>query len=566
MKERVKNLRQQSRNAEPRISIERAQLVTQAYEQYAGKVSTPVLRALVFKHLMERKTICVNPGELIVGERGPEPKATSTYPELCCHSLDDFQIINDREKVSFSVSQRVREIQKEEIIPYWQGLSIRDRLFSEMTDEWKDCYHAGIFTEFMEQRAPGHTVAGDKIYKMGMLDLKRQIQKKMEELKSSTSGDKEEKLQQLEAMEICCEAIITFARRHSEKAHRLAREEEDPQRKRELEKIAEITHRVPAHAPRTFWEALQAYWFVHLGVITELNTWDSFCPGRLDQHLYPFYRWQMKEGELTRADARELLGCFWVKFNNQPAPPKVGVTMQESGTYTDFANINIGGLKPDGSDGVNEVSYMLLEVVDEMRLTQPSSNIQVSKKSPRRFLKKAGEVIREGFGQPSVFNADAVIKELLRQGKRIEDARCGGISGCVESGAFGREAYILTGYFNLTKILEITLRNGRDPRTEKQLGPKTGDPREFDSFQQLMDAYEKQINHFIDIKIRGNHAVEELYAEEMPSPFLSLIVDDCIKNAQDYNAGGARYNTNYIQGVGIGTTTDSLSALKYHAY
>ena len=280
-------------------------------------------------------------------------------------------------------------------------------------------------------------------------------------------------------MSVCCDALVRYAERHAEKAEGLAAAEPDPRRRQELLAIARVCRHVPAHAPSTFWEALQMYWFVHLGVVTELNTWDSFSPGHLDHHLEPFYRRDVAEGILTPEGARELLGCFWVKFNNQPAPPKVGVTAAESGTYTDFANINLGGLRPDGSDAVSDVTYLLLDTVDEMRLLQPSSNIQLSQRSPDRFLKRAAEIIRQGWGQPSVFNADMVVEELVRQGKSLEDARAGGTSGCVETGAFGKEAYILTGYFNLVKILEVTLNNGLDPRTRVRLGPATGEPAAF---------------------------------------------------------------------------------------
>lgn len=566
MNERVAKLRQQSLDAIPRISIERAKLVTEVYKKYAGTVSVPVLRALVFKHLMENKTICINEGELIVGERGPAPQATPTYPELCCHSLEDLEIIDKRDKISFKVSDEVKKVQQEEIIPYWKGRSMRDILFDQMTQEWKDCYNAGIFTEFMEQRAPGHTVADEKIYQKGFLDFKKDIQESLGRIDYLNDPEAYNKQEQLKAMSICADAIIRFAERHAEKARELAEKETDPQRKKELERIAGVCSRVPAYAPRDFWEALQAYWFVHLGVITELNTWDSFNPGKLDQHLYPFYKKGIEEGTLTPETAKELLQCFWVKFNNQPAPPKVGVTLAESGTYTDFANINIGGIKPDGTDGVNDVSYMLLEIIGEMKILQPSTNVQVSRKNPDRFVKKACEIIRMGMGFPSVFNTDAVVEELIRQGKSIEDARCGGTSGCVETGAFGKEAYILTGYFNLPKVLEITLHNGVDPRTGNKIGIETGDPAEFESYDRLFDAFKKQLHHFIDIKIRGNNIIEKLYAMYMPSPFLSIIIDDCIKKGKDYNAGGARYNTNYIQGVGTGSITDSLSAIKYHVF
>jgi len=346
----------------------------------------------------------------------------------------------------------------------------------------------------------------------------------------------------------------------------LAAAEPSEARKGELHEIARVCRRVPAHPPETFHEALQAYWFVHLGVITELNPWDAFNPGRLDQHLIPFFQRGIGQGTLTRDMARELLGCFWVKFNNQPAPPKVGVTAAESSTYTDFANINSGGLKNDGSDGVNDVTYLVLEVIDEMRLVQPSSNIQLSRKNPDEFLEAACKIIRKGWGQPSVFNADVVVEEMLRQGKTVEDARDGGTSGCVETGAFGKEAYILTGYFNLPKILELALHDGLDPRTGAQLGPHTGDPASFTTFDQVMDAFRAQVRYFVDVKVRGSNIIERIYAEEMPVPFLSLLIDDCIATGKDYNDGGARYNTSYLQGVGIGTVTDSLAAVRHHVF
>lgn len=435
-----------------------------------------------------------------------------------------------------------------------------------MTDEWKECYAAGIFTEFMEQRGPGHTVADGKIYKKGFLDFKKDIKKAIEELDFLNDHEALDKKNQLEAMSIACDAIMILGKRYAEYSKELAEKEENPERKKELLEISEVCSWVPAHAPRTFREALQMYWFVHLCVITELNPWDSFNPGRLDQHLYPYYKKETEAGTLTEEKAKEYLQCFWVKFNNQPAPPKVGVTLKESGTYTDFANINSGGLKSDGSDGVNDVSYLVLDVIDEMKLLQPSSNVQISKKTPQKFLKRALEIVRKGWGQPSLFNTDAVIQEMLRAGKTVEDARDGGTSGCVETGAFGKEAYILTGYFNLPKILEITLNNGIDPETGKKLGIETGDPTEFKTYEELFEAFKKQMKHFIDIKVRGNRVIERLYATKMPVPFLSVIIDDCISKGKDYNAGGARYNTSYIQGVGIGNITDALTAIKYNVF
>jgi len=567
MSERVARLRRQSVETKPYISAERAELITDFYQSDVPmRESVPVTRALAFQHLMEHKTICINEGELIVGEKGPAPKATPTYPELCCHSSQDLQILNDREKTSYAVSEDVKRVYREKIIPFWSGKTMREKMFRAMDDQWLAAYEAGMFTEFMEQRSPGHTVCDNKIYRKGMLDFKAEIQQSLDKLDYLNDPQAYAKQEELKAMLICADALIRFAERHAEKARDLAAKESDPQRKAELQRIAEVCSHVPAHPPRNFWEALQYYWFVHLGVTTEMNPWDSFCPGRLDQHLYPFYKKGVDEGTLTREQAEELLQCFWVKFNNQPAPPKVGVTAAESGTYTDFAQINSGGLKEDGSDGVNEVTYLILDVIEQMRLVQPSSSIQVSKKNPDRFIKRAAKIIRTGFGQPSVFNCDLIVQELIRMGKSLADARNGGSSGCVEVGAFGKEAYILTGYFNIPKVLELTLNNGVDPRTGKQIGLRTGDPQQFGSFEQLFEAFRRQVNHLIDVKMRGNNIIERLYATYMPAPFLSILIDDCIAKGQDYHDGGPRYTTNYIQGVGIGTITDALAAIKYHIY
>lgn len=564
--DRVAKLRQQSLDARPFLSAERAVLMTRFHQEHPEMLSAPMRRALAFWFLLENKEIYLGAEELIVGEKGPAPKATPTYPELCCHSLADLEILNSREKIPFSVDPAVKELYCESIIPFWQGKTMRELIFHEMTPEWKAAYQAGIFTEFMEQRAPGHTVLDDKIYRKGMLDFKEDIQKSLAELDYLNDPQAFAKEQQLHAMAVCADALICFAARHADKARNLAQEEKDPARKKELECIAEICSHVPAHAPRNFWEALQYYWFVHLGVTTELNTWDAYCPGHLDRHLLPFYEQGIRDGSLTHEKAEELLQCFWIKFNNQPAPPKVGVTAEESGTYTDFAQINIGGVLEDGGDGVNAVSYLMLDVIEEMRLLQPSSSIQVSRQNPDEFIKRAARIIRTGFGQPSMFNSDLIVEELMRMGKSIEDARNGGSSGCVEVGAFGKENYNLTGYFNIPKILEVTLHNGIDPRSGQKIGLETGDPAGFTRFEDLFTAFERQMRHFIDIKMRGNNIIERLYAGDMPAPFLSLLTDDCIATGKDYHDGGARYNTSYIQGVGLGTITDCLSAIKTHVY
>ena len=562
MTDRTAKLRRQSLDTPPSISCERARLITEFYQANQGRYSTPVMRAMAFLHLCRHKTIYLGEDELIVGERGPAPKAVPTFPELTCHSLEDLKILNSRPKTWYRVDDSCLKLYEEVVIPYWRGRSMRDRMFEELPSEWKEAYAAGIFTEFMEQRAPGHTVLDDKIYRKGMVDFKRDIAAAISRLDFLRDPEAYAKREALKSFDIACDALMLFAARHAARAREMAAAETRPQRRGELLKIAEVCERVPAQAPRNFHEALQYYWFCHLGVITELNGWDSFNPGHLDQHLLPFYRQGLADGSLTPDQARELLECFFIKFNNHPAPPKVGVTAAESGTYTDFANINLGGLLPDGSDGSNEITHLLLDIVEEMHLLQPSTNLQLSRKTPDAILKHALQVVGRGYGFPSLFNADVVVEEQLRQGKSLEDARAGGCSGCVEVGAFGKEAYILTGYFNLVKVLELTLHNGVDPRTAKQLGPQTGDPAAFRNLDELFAAFRRQLRHFLDIKIAGSRLIERMYADHMPAPFLSVLIDDCIQKGRDYNAGGARYNNTFIQMVGLGSITDCLSAIQ----
>lgn len=566
MNERIQKLRELSVTTPVHIDLERAKIETDFYKENDGKYSIPVMRSMVLKEYFSKKTLYLGDGELIVGEKGRDPQASPTFPELCCHSVEDMTVMSERKLVSFHTTEEDRKLQAEEIIPYWTGRSMREKILARMTPEWHECYSAGMFTEFMEQRGPGHTCGGEQVFTTGYMDYKEKIKKTMDELDYINDPDAVNKCEELKAMDISCDAVIILGERYHKLALEMAEKEQDETRKAELLQIAANLEVVPAHKPQTYWQAIQLYWFTHLAVTTELNPWDAFSPGRLDQHLNPYYERDVEAGILDDEKALELLECLWVKFYNQPAPVKVGITLKESATYTDFANINTGGVTPDGRNGVNNVSYLILDCMDEMKLVQPNSNVTISKKTPAKFLKRACEVSREGWGQPAFYNTEAQIMELINAGKKLEDARRGGSSGCVETGAWGSEAYILTGYLNIPKVFQLTLFNGFDQYSGKQIGLKLGYAKDFKTYDELWDAFKKQLAYIIDIKIRGNNVIEQLYAQEMPAPCLSVVTNDCISNAKDYNAGGARYNTNYIQGVGIGTITDCLAAIKYNVY
>ena len=566
MNERIKRLHQQSMETEPTLTIERALIETEFYKENYGKMPNCILRARNFYEICKKKTIYIGQDELIVGERGPVPKAVPTFPELTCHTVEDLHTLNTRDLQPYRISQEDIDRYEREVIPYWKGRTQRERIFSHVSREWEEAYHAGVFTEFMEQRAGGHTSMDGKMYRRGLLDTKALIAEALAKLDFINDPEATDKQQELQAMDISCDAAILFAERHADMAEKMAEEERNPQRKAELRKIADVCRWVPAHAPRDMQEAIQMYWFVHLGTDTELNGWDCMNPGHIDQHLYPFYEKGLKEGTLTRDKAKELISCLWIKFNNQPAPPKVGITALESGTYNDFTNINIGGIDREGKDAVNDVTYMILEVQEELHELQPGLSIHVAKVNPDEFVMAGARVIRQGHGYPSCFNPDVYTKELIRQGKTVEDANEGGCSGCIEVGAFGKEAYILTGYLNTPKILEITLNNGIDPMTGKKLGLETGDPRTFKTFDELYEAYHKQMVHFVDMKLAVNNYIERMFSLYAPATFLSLFIDDCISKGKDYYSGGARYNTTYIQCTGLGTITDCLSTLKKHVF
>ena len=566
MNERIKRLRQQNFDTPTTLSIERALIETAFYKANYGTMPIAELRARNFYEICKKKTIYIGEDELIVGERGPLPKAVPTFPELTCHSVEDLHTLNERELQRYTISQEDIDTYEREVIPYWKGKTQRERIFNHVSKAWEEAYHAGVFTEFMEQRAAGHTAMDGKMYHEGLLDVKARIEAKIKSLDYIYDPEATDKQQELEAMAISCDAAILFAERHAELAEQMAAKEQNPQRKHELEKIAEVCHWVPAHAPRDLWEAIQMYWFVHLGTVTELNGWDSMNPGHIDQHLFPFYQKGIADGTLTRDQAKELISCLWIKFNNQPAPPKVGVTALESGTYNDFTNINIGGVDRNGNSATNELSYMILEVQEELHELQPGLSIHIAENTPDDFLLAGIKVIRQGHGYPSVFNPDTYVKELVREGKTLEDAREGGCSGCIEVGAFGKEAYLLTGYLNTPKILEITLNNGVDPETGKKLGLETGDPRLFKTFDELYEAWHKQMTYFVNLKLSVNNYIERMFSLYAPATFLSLYIDDCIEKGKDYYSGGARYNTTYIQCTGLGTITDCFTTLKKHVF
>ncbi len=559
MNKRIERLRNRSINSQPEIFAERAVLVTDSYQQ-TESLSPPMRRALALKNLLENITIVIDEDELIVGEKTIKYRGSPLYPEQYCMTIEELEAIIQRDHAPFKASPETKKVLSEKMIPYWKNKTMYDRIMSMMDEKWKKALENDVFTEYMISRAPGHVNLDEKVITKGLLRLRKDVADSLKDIRYS-SPECYRKTLELEAMKVVIDAALIFSKRHGLKALELAKKEKDAKRRIELEKIAEICSHVPAYPARNLHEALQAYWFVHLITLLEVNNW-AIGPGRFDLYMYPFYKRDIENQLITREEAKELLECLWIKFNNTVAPAKETKTASMSATYNDFALLNLGGLNEEGLDAVNELSYLLLDVIKEMKLTQPNSIVLISEKTQKEFVTRAMEVVKEGFGQPAIFNADLVIQELLSKGKTLIDARLGGPNGCVTVNACGKENMASSGYCNWVKVLEITLNNGTNPFTGVRVGLETGKACDFKTFDELIEAYRKQLEFFVDIKIDGNNLIDMIYAENMPVPFLSVLVDDCIKNGKDFHAGGARYNMSYIQGVGLGTLTDSLAAIK----
>lgn len=564
--DRILRLKEKSRDAEVWIDPERAQIVTDFYSKNAGKYSIPVLRALSFKNLMEKKELYLGDEELIVGERGRAPKLIPTFPEIACHSAQDLNVLNSQNRIPYNVSPKTIDIYKKDVIPYWEGASLRDKMFDQLSDEWQTIYNCGLITETMEQRAPGSMALDARLFSMGLTKAKQEIDEAIENLDFLNDFQATEKREQLTAMAITCDAMMNYAQRYARLLETKASQETDPRRKKELEKMADVCGHVPMNKPRDLWEVLQMSWFMHIGVITESNGWDACNPGHIDRNFYPYYKKSLGEGLLDEALAKELLCAWWIKYNNHPAPAKYGVSALESGTYNDFVNISLGGITEDGKDAVNDLSYLFLEILDEIEFIQPQAHVLLSRMNPNHFLREACKVIRKGRGFPALFNAEAVIEQQLRVGKTISDARGGGICGCVETTCYGKEAAPLIGYINIAKIFELTLNNGFDTRSSIQVGPETGDAGSFKSYEELIEAFKEQAQYVIDTKLRGSQYLIQMFAKYVPQPFLSVLIEGCVESGKDYNGGGPKYNVSILPGVGIGTVTDSLSAIKKHVF
>lgn len=571
---RVERLKNAILSSVPEIDAERAVLVTKAYQE-TEHLPMIIRRAKALEKILNEMTIVIRDDELIVGNQTVKPRSAPVFPEFSCKwLLDELDSLPKRTGDVFLVSEETKATLRE-VLKYWDGKTVNEYAASLMPTPVKDAMNAGVFTvgNYFFNGVGHICVDYAKVLQKGFKGIAEEALEEAKKL-DITNPDDHKKLQFLNAVVITSNAAINFAKRFAAEARRLAAIEKNPQRKAELEKIAENCEWVPANPARSFYEALQSFWFVQLIIQLESNG-HSISPMRFDQYMYPYYAADIASGKITKEEAQELLDCLWVKFNDINKVRDEGST-KAFGGYPMFQNLIVGGQTPDGRDATNELSFMCLEATAHVRMPQPSISIRVWNKTPEDLLLKAAEVSRIGLGMPAYYNDEVIIPALVNRGLTLEDARDYGIIGCVEPQKMGKtEGWHDAAFFNMAKVLELTIYNGECPNdctkcsvkcSTKQLGPKTGEFTSFKTFDEFMEAFRQQMAYFVKLLVIADNAVDLAHAQKAPLPFLSSMVADCIKRGKSLGEGGAIYNFTGPQGVGVANVGDSLAALKYLVY
>jgi formate C-acetyltransferase len=555
---------ERNRTTPPEVHPYRALAVTHSYQETEGQ-PVAIRRGKMLYRVLAEQPVTIQKGELIVGMKTLTPRGSPVYPEINCAWVErDLDRLATRRDTPFFVSDATRRILREQVFPYWRGRQIADRINEAVPPEIWKADERGVIYNYFRSRTIGHFQAAyDKVLAKGLKGIIADVEASLGRL-DARAADYASKRQFLESVVLACEGTILFAGRYAAEALRLARTESDPVRRSELEKIADILGRVPAQPARTFQEALQSFWITHL-VLNLETSGHAFGPGRFDQYLYPYYRHSIDTGEIAREQAQELLDLLWVKFDEITLAKDSGES-QTSSSYPDFQNLNIGGLTRGGRDAVNELSFMCLDALEHTLLPQPGLSAQISSVTQPKFLVRCCEVLRLGTGMPAMFNSDVMVLGMVNRGKTLSDARASSLNGCVAAFCDGKDRMASTGYFNLAKALELALNDGKDRMTGERLGPRTGDPRAFANFDELLAAFTAQVEHFVDLKVRYDDIVRGIYATHCPVPFTSAVIDDCIAAATDWHAGGSRYKIATLSGVAIGTVADALSGIRTHVF
>jgi formate C-acetyltransferase len=544
----------------PEICAERASLITESYKETEDQPMV-IRRARALEKILSGMTVCIDEDELIVGNQCSKSRGSAVFPEFSCQWLEaELDRLAKRTADVFLISEETKKTLREDVFPYWKGKTNNEYASSLMKPEALEAHNAVVYTVGNYfYNGVGHISANyGKVMQNGL----HSVIAEAEAAKANfdfADAKQMKSLHFLESTIISNKAVIAFAQRFAGEAERQASGEKKAERKAELLEIARICRKVPAQPAETFQEAIQSFWFIHMVIQIESNG-HSISPMRFDQYCFPFYA--ASKGTLPAEKAQELLDLLWIKFTSQNKVRDEGSTMAFAG-YPMFMNIIAGGQTREGKDATNDLSLIMLQATANTKLYAPSMSVRIHEGTPDVFYQKAAEVSRTGLGNPAYFSDRTIIPALLARGLSIEDARDYGIIGCVEPQVGGKtEGWHDAAFFNMGKIIELTLNNGYDSNTQKQLGPKTGEVAELKTFADVMTAYAKQMEYFVGLMCHADNMVDLAHSEKVPLPFLSALIEDCISRGKPLQEGGAIYNFSGPQGVGVANAGDSLTAIK----
>jgi len=547
----------------PEIESARAILITESYRQTENEPMV-IRRAKAFAHILENIPIVIRDLELIVGSTTIAPRGCQTYPEFSYEWLEaEFDTVETRSADPFYISEKTKQELKE-ANAYWKGKTTSELATSYMEPETLLAMEHNIFTPGNYfYNGVGHvTVKYGEVLAIGFSGIKAKAQAELDKL-CLADGDYQKKSRFLEAVMISCDAAIEYARRYARLALKEAEECTDPVRKRELLQIAQNCANVPEKGATGFYEACQSFWFVQQLLQIE-SSGHSISPGRFDQYMYPYYQKDMESGKITREFAQELMDCIWVKLNDLNKCRDAASAEGFAG-YSLFQNLIAGGQNEEGIDVTNDLSFMSIQASMHVFLPQPSLSVRVWNGTPHEFLIRAAELTRTGIGLPAYYNDEVIIPSLMSRGMTLQDARDYNIIGCVEPQKSGKtEGWHDAAFFNMCRPLELVFSNGMDKGV--RIGPATGNVEEMTTFEQFYDAYKKQMDYAIQLLVNADNAIDMAHAERCPLPFLSSMVDDCMKVGKTVQEGGAVYNFTGPQGFGVANMADSLYSVKTLVY
>ena len=547
----------------PEIESARAILITESYRQTENEPMV-IRRAKAFAHILENIPIVIRDLELIVGSTTIAPRGCQTYPEFSYEWLEaEFDTVETRSADPFYISEKTKQELKE-ANAYWKGKTTSELATSYMEPETLLAMEHNIFTPGNYfYNGVGHvTVKYGEVLAIGFSGIKAKAQAELDKL-CLADGDYQKKSRFLEAVMISCDAAIEYARRYARLALKEAEECTDPVRKRELLQIAQNCANVPEKGATGFYEACQSFWFVQQLLQIE-SSGHSISPGRFDQYMYPYYQKDMESGKITREFAQELMDCIWVKLNDLNKCRDAASAEGFAG-YSLFQNLIAGGQNEEGIDVTNDLSFMSIQASMHVFLPQPSLSVRVWNGTPHEFLIRAAELTRTGIGLPAYYNDEVIIPSLMSRGLTLQDARDYNIIGCVEPQKSGKtEGWHDAAFFNMCRPLELVFSNGMDKGV--RIGPATGNVEEMTTFEQFYDAYKKQMDYAIQLLVNADNAIDMAHAERCPLPFLSSMVDDCMKVGKTVQEGGAVYNFTGPQGFGVANMADSLYSVKTLVY